>query len=293
MPPRAMLIERERTIASGSARPVLLGFQTERPCNPRAWLAGPFLQAIAAVLVEQEDEVDGLGELGPARVLRVETEAAILRVELLGQRSAAWSRPVLDSRAGPCGVATDLPSFRRTISVRPSAARSISPRSSRQDLSMPISTVRNPAKPLAVAGREVRFPVEGPAVGQEEHRHRPPSRAERLECGHVDLIDVGSLLAIDLDAHEMLIQELGDLGIHEALALHDVAPVARAVADREEDRLLLGLGPGERLGPPGIPVHRDCGRGAAGRGWSPAPADWPDGIFPRVFLGDQRGRRQE
>ena len=43
----------------------------------------------AAVLIEQEDEVDRLGELGPAGVLGVEAEAAVLGVELLGQLNAA------------------------------------------------------------------------------------------------------------------------------------------------------------------------------------------------------------
>ena len=47
---------------------------------------------VAAVLVEQEDEVDGLGELGPAGVLGVEAEPAVLGVELLGQLAAALGR---------------------------------------------------------------------------------------------------------------------------------------------------------------------------------------------------------
>ena len=41
------------------------------------------------MLIEQEDQVDGLWKLGPARVLRVEAETSKLGIELFGQRSAA------------------------------------------------------------------------------------------------------------------------------------------------------------------------------------------------------------
>ncbi len=112
---------------------------------------------------------------------------------------------------------------------------------------------------LAIARREIRPAEERAAVGRQEQRHRPAPGPERLKRGHVDLVDVGPLLAVDLDAHEARVQCPGDLRIDEALALHDVAPVARAIADRQKDRLVLGLGLGERLGPPGIPVDRVVG----------------------------------
>ena len=41
----------------------------------------------------------------------------------------------------------------------------------------------------------------------------------------------------------------------EGLALHDVAPMARRVADREEDRLVLAACFFESFRAPGIPVH--------------------------------------
>jgi len=67
--------------------------------------------------------------------------------------------------------------------------------------------------------------------------------------------DVGPLLAVHLDTHEIAVQEVGDFLVLERLALHDVAPVARTVADGEEDDLILFLGLGEGLVAPGIPVH--------------------------------------
>ena len=51
----------------------------------------------------------------------------------------------------------------------------------------------------------------------------------------------------------------GDVGILERLALHHVTPVAGGVADRQQQRLVLGAGPGERLLAPRIPVDRVVG----------------------------------
>ena len=139
---------------------------------------------------------------------------------------------------------------------------------------------------VAVVGREVGAAEERAAVGGQEHRHRPAAAAECLERGHVDLVDVGPLLAVDLDADELLVQQSGDLGVHEALALHDVAPVARRVADREEDRLVLGLGLGERLGTPGIPVDRVVG--VEQQVGARLPGE-PVGGRPRLWPGRRRG----
>jgi hypothetical protein len=72
---------------------------------------------------------------------------------------------------------------------------------------------------------------------------------------HVDLVDVGPLLAVDLDAHEQLVHQRRGLGVLERLVLHHVAPVARAVADRDEQRAVFALCARERLRAPGMPVH--------------------------------------
>ena len=49
------------------------------------------------------------------------------------------------------------------------------------------------------------------------------------------------------------------VGVLERLVRHHVAPVARRVADRQEDRLVLGAGRGERLVAPRVPVDRVVG----------------------------------
>jgi hypothetical protein len=86
-----------------------------------------------------------------------------------------------------------------------------------------------------------------------------PALSLDVQRRHVDVIDVGTLLAVHLDADELLVQNLRDVLVVERLALHDVAPVAGAVADRQEDHLALFLGLLEGLGAPGVPVHRIMG----------------------------------
>ena len=112
----------------------------------------------------------------------------------------------------------------------------------------------------AVVGREVRAAEERTTVGVEEHRHRPAAAAgHRLDRLHVDGVDVGALLAVDLHVHEALVHDRGDRGVLERLVGHHVAPVARRVPDRQQDRLVLGPRPGERLLAPRVPVDRVVG----------------------------------
>ena len=116
---------------------------------------------------------------------------------------------------------------------------------------------REPGHAAGVGRREIGAAEERLQVGRQEHRHRPAAvPGHRLHGRHVDLVEVGTLLAVDLDVDEVLVHQGRDLGVLEALALHDVAPVAGRIADRQEDRPVLGPGPGQRLRAPGIPVHR-------------------------------------
>ncbi len=109
----------------------------------------------------------------------------------------------------------------------------------------------------APARREVGAAVERLQVGRQPDAHRPAALPRRrLDERHVDAIDVGPLLAIDLDRDAGLVEDGGDGGVLERLALHDVAPVARRVADRQEDRQVAGARGGERLLAPRKPVDR-------------------------------------
>ncbi len=49
-------------------------------------------------------------------------------------------------------------------------------------------------------------------------------------------VEVGTLLAIDLDRHEVGVEVGGRRLVLERLPLHDVTPMAGGIADGEEDR---------------------------------------------------------
>ena len=107
------------------------------------------------------------------------------------------------------------------------------------------------------ARREVGAGVERQPLRGEEHRHRPAAgTGDRLHHAHVDAIHVGPLLAVDLHVDEVLVHHRRDRIVLERFVLHDVAPVAGGVADRDEQRLVGGGSGGERLLAPRVPVDR-------------------------------------
>ena len=131
---------------------------------------------------------------------------------------------------------------------------------------------------VAVLRREVGAGVERLQLGRQEHGVGPPAVAcHHLGGRHVDPVDVGALLTVDLDVDEPLVHQGGDLRVGEHLPLHHVAPVTGAVPDREKDRQVLAPRLRERLLPPGIPVdgvvgvQQQVGAGlpgeAVGIGW--------------------------
>ena len=62
--------------------------------------------------------------------------------------------------------------------------------------------------PIGRAGREVGAAVEGQQLGRQEHVQRPAAVAGHALHGlHVDGVDVGALLAVDLHAHEALVHQ--------------------------------------------------------------------------------------
>ena len=77
-----------------------------------------------------------------------------------------------------------------------------------------------------------------------------------MQRAHVDRVDVGPLLAVDLDVDEEVVHDRRGAVVLEALMRHHVAPMAGGIADREQDRLARALGFRQRLVAPGPPVHR-------------------------------------
>ena len=213
-------------------------------------------------------------ELRRVRKLGRAAEAAVHRIEraleLPRARAAARLRQRRRAGAGP-GLEA-----RSASASRPFCSAIASP-CSRYAVGDPRQQVEEARQPVAPLLREVRAAEERRAVGREEHRQRPAAAAPRQQRvrGLVDLVEVGPLLAVDLDVDERVVHHRGDRRILERLVRHHVAPVARRVADRQQDRLVLGARPGERLVAPRIPVDRDCPRAGAGRDWSRRRVDWP------------------
>ncbi|MDC4225991.1 MAG: hypothetical protein MPW15_17510 [Candidatus Manganitrophus sp.] len=120
------------------------------------------------------------------------------------------------------------------------------------------SSLEKCRQPVAVLRGEIGSAVEGHLLGGEKHRQRPAAAApdEELNGVLINLVEVGPLLAIDLDVDEVLVHPLRGLFILERFVLHHVAPVAGGVADGEEDRLVLIFGLFKRLLPPGVPIDR-------------------------------------
>ncbi len=110
---------------------------------------------------------------------------------------------------------------------------------------------------VAALLREIGAAPERLAVGRQEHGQRPAAvLAEQMQRRHVDLVDVGPLLAVDFDADEQVVHDRGGGVVLKTLVRHHVAPVARGIADREQDRLVGALGLGQRRRVPRPPVDR-------------------------------------
>ena len=146
-------------------------------------------------------------------------------------------------------------STRRSCVVIASADWSTLSRSARPDAADLLEDVDESGPSPPRGRRKVGAAVEGLQIRRQPDAHRPAARSGgRLHEGHVDAIDVGALLAVDLDGDEVLVEHRGDCVVLERLVLHDVAPVARGVADGEEDRLVLRRRLRERLVAPRKPV---------------------------------------
>ncbi len=112
------------------------------------------------------------------------------------------------------------------------------------------------AAAVLVFRREIGAAGKRPQVGREEDGERPAALAgHALHGRHVDLVEIGPLLAVHLDGDEMFVEDFGDFLVLETLVLHDMAPVAGRVADAEEDRPVELFGALQRLGAPRVPVH--------------------------------------
>ena len=57
----------------------------------------------------------------------------------------------------------------------------------------------------------------------------------------VNAVDLGTLLAVDFDTNEMLIEVVGYFGVGKRLAIHRGTPLASRVADLEKHDFYFGF----------------------------------------------------
>jgi hypothetical protein len=79
--------------------------------------------------------------------------------------------------------------------------------------------------------RKVRAAPERLALGGQKHGERPAAAlAQGLERAHVDVVDIGPFLAVDLDVDKQLVHRRGGIRVLKTLMRHDMAPVAGGIA---------------------------------------------------------------
>ena len=104
--------------------------------------------------------------------------------------------------------------------------------------------------------REVSAAVNRASVGQADCVQRPtPALGHELDRGHVYAVDIGAFFAVDFDADEVLVHKCRRRTVFKSLVLHDVAPMAGAVADADDDQFVLCSGLFPNGFRPRFPVH--------------------------------------
>ena len=179
----------------------------------------------------------GCGNFGaPPKPPNCAIEAGAQVADQRGHRRRRTERP-----GGPPAPAACAPSAFTTSA----SCAAISARFSLPERGDALAKIGKRRHAVARLLRKVGAAEERRAVGREEHGQRPAAGAlrEHLVRALVDLVEVGPLLAVDLDVDEQAVHHRGDRRVLEALVRHDVAPVARRVADREQDRLVLAARP--------------------------------------------------
>ena len=134
------------------------------------------------------------------RELRGSPEAAVQAVLVGGEARRRRGASSCATGRSPAVGATDAAARASTTA---SAVLSSSRRRSRHASSTAASTCPNDGTPRSGLRREVGAGVERAPVGRREHRERPAELARERRCGgEVAGVDVGMLLAVDLDRDE-------------------------------------------------------------------------------------------
>ena len=88
-------------------------------------------------------------------------------------------------------------------------------------------------KPLSsVFGGEVGATEKRSPIGQAKNVKRPTTLLlNHLHSLHIDLVNVGTLFAVDLHTNEVFIHDPSNVFVLKTLVRHDVTPVTRGITD--------------------------------------------------------------
>jgi hypothetical protein len=118
--------------------------------------------------------------------------------------------------------------------------------------------ILNYAHPLFLG--EIGAAIQRSSIGQGDAVERPTSTAgHQLHGSHVYLVHIGPFFSINFYIDEQAVHHLGHCLVLKALALHDVTPMAGAVADADEQQSVRVAGQLQRLITPRVPLHRVVG----------------------------------
>ena len=70
-------------------------------------------------------------------------------------------------------------------------------------------------------------------LGRHEDCHRPATVANhKLDCLHINFVDVGTLFTIDFYVDKICVHESGGFFVFKRFVGHDMAPVASRITNR-------------------------------------------------------------
>ncbi len=118
--------------------------------------------------------------------------------------------------------------------------------------------ILNYAHPLFLG--EIGAAIQRAAIRQGDAVEGPASAAgHQLHGSHVYLVHIGPFFSIYLYIDKQAVHHLGHCLVLKALALHDVTPVAGAIADADEQQSVRVAGQLQSLIAPRVPLHRVVG----------------------------------
>src|SRR5262249_42315145 len=189
------------------------------------------------------------------RELRRTAEATVARIEAARElRAAGGERRVGELAVGPGGGRGGLGGRRHeriVLLVQLGRVVAVIPGNALQDV---LECRQAVARFLREVGAAEERP---PIIVGEEHRERPATTALRqhLLRDLVDAIDVRTLLAIDFDVDEVVVEDPGGGFVLEAFFMEDGAPVTGRISYAQMNRLFFPTRALESFGSPWIPVN--------------------------------------